>query len=139
MALRLNNEPMLIIGAGLGGLALAQGLKKAGISFKVFERDHTINYRPQGYRIRLHGEGSFAGLRANLSNELWTFFEKTCPETRLGPVPNINARTGDMMHNTPFGAPCGASSGPGGGVRGPLKQMVIGNRIRLTAAYYVKY
>lgn len=42
-----------IIGAGLGGLLLAQGLKKRGIACRVFERDESARSREQGYRISL--------------------------------------------------------------------------------------
>ncbi|KAF2678708.1 FAD/NAD(P)-binding domain-containing protein [Lentithecium fluviatile CBS 122367] len=45
---------VLIIGAGLGGLTLAQTLRKQGISFEVFERDEDENGRFQGWAIALH-------------------------------------------------------------------------------------
>jgi hypothetical protein len=44
---------VLIIGAGLGGLALAQSLSRAGVSVQIFERDHSPFDRPQGYRLHL--------------------------------------------------------------------------------------
>jgi salicylate hydroxylase len=42
---------VLIIGGGIGGLTLAQGLKQAGISAAVYERDRTVYDRLQGYRV----------------------------------------------------------------------------------------
>jgi hypothetical protein len=48
---------ILIIGAGLGGLALAQGLVKAGFHATVFERDESPASRPQGYRISIRSLG----------------------------------------------------------------------------------
>jgi salicylate hydroxylase len=33
---------VVIIGGGIGGLTLAQGLKQAGISAAVYERDRTL-------------------------------------------------------------------------------------------------
>ncbi|KAK7177575.1 FAD binding domain protein [Paraphaeosphaeria sporulosa] len=45
---------ILIIGAGLGGLTLAQPLRKQGISYEVFERDEDQNGRFQGWAIALH-------------------------------------------------------------------------------------
>ncbi len=50
-------ERILIIGAGLGGLALAQGLVKAGFDVRVFERDESATSRPQGYRISIRSLG----------------------------------------------------------------------------------
>lgn len=48
---------IIIIGAGLGGLALAQGLIKAGVSVTVFERDESPISRSQGYRISIRALG----------------------------------------------------------------------------------
>jgi len=45
---------VLIIGAGLGGLTLAQTLRKQGISYEIFERDEDENGRFQGWAIALH-------------------------------------------------------------------------------------
>ncbi|OGM43335.1 hypothetical protein ABOM_008731 [Aspergillus bombycis] len=81
-----------IIGAGLGGLTLAHSLKKSGIDFTIFERDHATDARPQGYRIKVHGDTT-AALRAVLGKDLWQDFEQTCGETVLGET-NINAITG---------------------------------------------
>jgi 2-polyprenyl-6-methoxyphenol hydroxylase-like FAD-dependent oxidoreductase len=51
---------VIIIGGGIGGLCLAQGLKKAGISVAVYERDRTRSERLQGYRIHLTPQGNRA-------------------------------------------------------------------------------
>jgi 2-polyprenyl-6-methoxyphenol hydroxylase-like FAD-dependent oxidoreductase len=46
-----------VIGAGLGGLCLAQGLRGAGIETDVYERDPGITARFQGYRLMLSPGG----------------------------------------------------------------------------------
>ncbi|KAI1363957.1 putative monooxygenase [Xylaria arbuscula] len=45
---------VLIAGAGLGGLALAQALRKQGISYEIFERDENQRERRPGWVIGLH-------------------------------------------------------------------------------------
>ena len=61
---------VLIIGAGTGGLCLAQGLKKDGIAANVFERDHTPTDRLQGYRLSLSATGNRA-LKACLPDTIF--------------------------------------------------------------------
>lgn len=48
---------VLIIGAGLGGLSLAQGLNRACFNTVVLERDESPLSRVQGYRISVHSMG----------------------------------------------------------------------------------
>ncbi|WP_175873706.1 FAD-dependent monooxygenase [Burkholderia sp. BCC0397] len=56
----MQNIHVAIVGAGLGGLCLAQALKQAGIAFDVYERDPAIDSRMQGYRIRIDTAGQRA-------------------------------------------------------------------------------
>ncbi|KAK0385631.1 hypothetical protein NLU13_6808 [Sarocladium strictum] len=49
-----DRKPVLIIGAGVVGLALANGLKKIGVPFRIFERDAHACARGQGWAITLH-------------------------------------------------------------------------------------
>lgn len=46
--------PIIIIGAGLVGLTLAQALKKEGFDFKIYDRDINLNERPAGWGITMH-------------------------------------------------------------------------------------
>lgn len=50
----MSSEPILIIGAGLGGLALAQSLQQKKIPYRIFERDLQNGMRQQGWAISLH-------------------------------------------------------------------------------------
>lgn len=65
---------VIIIGAGLGGLTLAQGLLAEGIDFDLYERDNDAEARFQGYRIGLGDEG-LEGLRACLPQRLHSLLE----------------------------------------------------------------
>lgn len=53
----ISNMHVLIAGAGLGGLTLAQSLRKQGISYEIFERDANRDARFQGWAIALHTYG----------------------------------------------------------------------------------
>jgi 2-polyprenyl-6-methoxyphenol hydroxylase-like FAD-dependent oxidoreductase len=68
---------VLIIGAGTGGLCLAHGLRRAGISVAVYERDRTRTDGLQGYRVGIDADGSRA-LHACLPPDLFATFVATC-------------------------------------------------------------
>jgi 2-polyprenyl-6-methoxyphenol hydroxylase-like FAD-dependent oxidoreductase len=61
---------VLVIGGGLGGLCLAQGLHKAGINVAVYERDTSPETRTQGYRFHMDIRGEEA-LRECLPPDLY--------------------------------------------------------------------
>lgn len=65
-----------IIGAGIGGLCLAQSLKSAGIEFQIFERDSSPSARRQGYRLHLDADGIHA-LKEALPDPLYRLLEAT--------------------------------------------------------------
>lgn len=56
---------VIIVGGGLAGALLANGLNNNGVNFMVYERDEADSKR-EGYHIRL-GSGSQAGFRACLT------------------------------------------------------------------------
>ncbi|TAQ87204.1 hypothetical protein B7494_g4445 [Chlorociboria aeruginascens] len=70
--------PILINGAGVSGLALGQGLLKANIPFRIFERDPALNVRSQGYRVRVHSDG-ISALTSVLTPGLFSRLQASCP------------------------------------------------------------
>lgn len=61
---------VLIIGAGVGGLSLAQTLRNQNVSFEIFERDNHADARFQGWAIAMH---SYAPLHvAGQGGAPWT-------------------------------------------------------------------
>jgi 2-polyprenyl-6-methoxyphenol hydroxylase-like FAD-dependent oxidoreductase len=67
---------VIVIGAGPGGLLLAQGLKKHGIEVAVYERDAARTDYLQGFRLQIRSRGIDA-LKACLPDELYTAFATT--------------------------------------------------------------
>jgi 2-polyprenyl-6-methoxyphenol hydroxylase-like FAD-dependent oxidoreductase len=67
---------VLVIGGGIGGLALAQGLRRAGVDVVVHERDHGVGSRWEGYRIHINPTGTRA-LHALLPADGWQEFLAT--------------------------------------------------------------
>ena len=68
---------VIIIGAGTGGLALAHGLKRAGIAVAVCERDRSPRDSRGGYRVGISPGGSRA-LKACVPPEVYDLFVATC-------------------------------------------------------------
>src|SRR2546430_5434384 len=65
-----------VIGGGIGGLCLAQGLVRAGVDVAVYERDRSRVDRLQGYRIHIDPNGARA-LHECLPPALWEAFLAT--------------------------------------------------------------
>lgn len=53
--------PILIIGAGITGLTLAQSLRKQGIPFRIFDRDASLTSRPGGWGLTISWADSLLG------------------------------------------------------------------------------
>ncbi|ONI77915.1 FAD-binding monooxygenase [Actinosynnema sp. ALI-1.44] len=68
---------VIVIGAGTGGMCLAHGLKQAGISVAVYERDRTRSDGLYGYRVGINPDGSRA-LHQCLPQDLYDTFVATC-------------------------------------------------------------
>ncbi|MDR3447986.1 MULTISPECIES: NAD(P)/FAD-dependent oxidoreductase [unclassified Dyella] len=98
-----------IVGVGPGGLCLAQGLKKRGIPFDVFERDQAANSRTQGYRIRIDYTGQNA-LAACLPSASYSLFQRTCALPAVGvnlldaQLKDVSGRWASAWRKTPSDA-----------------------------------
>ena len=99
---------ILIIGAGVSGLTLAQGLRRQRIEFSVFERDSLLDSRLQGYRLKISGEIQ-GKLRSLLTAEAWTELEATSAETHLGET-TLNATDAGIVASRRGHLPKGAST-----------------------------
>lgn len=77
---------VLVAGGGIGGLALAQGLRRAGVSVAVYERDASAHPRRQGYRIHIDTDGGEA-LRRCLPEHLFALYQAT--SNAAGPRPRV--------------------------------------------------
>lgn len=97
-------RPILVIGAGISGLAVAHGLQKHNIPFKLFERDLSHTYRAQGYRLRIAAEGLTA-LEYLLGQATWDNFLLTCADMRWRPIPVVDALKGETDNGSNTNAP----------------------------------
>ena len=89
-------RPILISGAGLASLLLARSLLRASIPFLVFERDSSISFRAQGYRLRLSSEGLSAIESALGPDDFPKFWDK-CGKTGGSGLAVIHAKTGSQI------------------------------------------
>ncbi|TKA30181.1 hypothetical protein B0A50_02900 [Salinomyces thailandicus] len=97
-------KPVLISGAGLASLLLAQSLLRASIPFLLFERDTSLSFRAQGYRLRLSAEGLDA-IESALGPTKFQTFWNACGKTGGGGLRPLNAITGEDIGNPPPSKP----------------------------------
>lgn len=113
-------KPILIAGGGLASLLLAQALRRASIPFQIYERDASLSFRAQGYRLRLSSQGLDA-VESVLSNEDFAKFWDACGKTGGSGTTNLDARTGAEPEPAPAPEtstkPSGPPSGPPPGLQ----------------------
>ncbi|TVY94427.1 putative FAD-dependent monooxygenase [Lachnellula willkommii] len=73
-----STSPVLIIGAGISGLTLAQGLRRRSIPFRLFER-HAESHSSQGHRLRISSD-SVAALNSVLLPQCNDLFASTAAQ-----------------------------------------------------------
>lgn len=72
----MSSLPIVIIGAGVSGLTLAQYLRKSNVPFQIFERDASISARNGGWGLTLHW--GLAALRQLLPEDILSRLNETC-------------------------------------------------------------
>jgi 2-polyprenyl-6-methoxyphenol hydroxylase-like FAD-dependent oxidoreductase len=111
---QVTRKPILISGAGLASLLFAQSLLRSKIPFQIFERDASISFRAQGYRLRLSNEG-LAAIESVLGPADFLKFWDVCGKTGGAGVKILNATTGEEV------AAPEESAGGGGGDKNTAK------------------
>jgi 2-polyprenyl-6-methoxyphenol hydroxylase-like FAD-dependent oxidoreductase len=86
-------KPILIAGGGLASLLLGQALRRAAIPFAIYERDASLSFRAQGYRLRLSAQG-LDSIESVLSQEDFARFWDDCGKTGGGGTTSLDALTG---------------------------------------------
>ena len=92
-------KPIIISGAGLSSLLLARSLLRVSIPFLIFERDSSISFRAQGYRLRLSSAGLDA-IESVLGPEEFPKFWDKCGKTGGSGFTAIDATTGSKISET---------------------------------------
>src|ERR1700709_1964643 len=109
-------KPILISGAGLASLLLARSLLRSNIPFQVFERDASLSFRGQGYRLRLSNEGLNA-IESVLDPIAWQKFYDHCGKTAGSGFGQFNAVTGKLLEEqVTVNAGLGSRDGKGVGI-----------------------
>jgi 2-polyprenyl-6-methoxyphenol hydroxylase-like FAD-dependent oxidoreductase len=87
-------KPILISGGGIASLLLARSLHRSKIPFLVFERDASIIFRAQGYRLRLSAPG-LDNIEAVLGPAGFQKFYDACGKTGGAGFAAIDPLTGE--------------------------------------------
>ncbi len=113
-------NPILISGAGLSSLLLARSLLRSSIPFLIFEKDSSISFRAQGYRLRLSSEGLDA-IESVLGPEGFQTFWDQCGKTRGGGLVTVDATTGSEVRESATDSDRGKTESEG--AKGPAESL----------------
>ncbi len=117
-------KPILISGGGLASLLLARSLVRSRIPVVVFERDASLAFRGQGYRLRLSIEGLDA-IEEVLGPEGFQKFYDRCGKTGGAGFTAFDAITGEAMEQKLAG-PIAARDGRVVGIsRGDMRALFL--------------
>lgn len=98
-------KPIIIAGAGISGLLLAQHLRKQNIPFEIYERDGDMTTRGIGWGLTLHW--SLPAIRAILPDELVARLPEAyvdvaaIQEGKQSLFPFFDLSTGELKASTP--------------------------------------
>ncbi|RAO74239.1 uncharacterized protein BHQ10_010251 [Talaromyces amestolkiae] len=120
-------KPVLISGAGLAALLLARSLLLSKIPFLVFERDASLKFRGQGYRLRLSNEGLDAIEQVlGPGPEGFPKFYDRCGKTAGSGFVGYDAITGEVTESNPGGERLGSRDGKIVGIsRGDMRSLFM--------------
>ncbi|RGP79897.1 hypothetical protein FLONG3_1968 [Fusarium longipes] len=99
------DQPVLIIGAGISGLLLAQSLSQRNIPVRVFERDTDLETRGVGWGLTLNW--SLPALQSNLPDHLFSrlteaYVDREAVNQGLSSTfPFFDLSTGELKASTP--------------------------------------
>ncbi|EED13599.1 FAD binding domain protein [Talaromyces stipitatus ATCC 10500] len=97
------SSPILIVGAGISGLSLAQYLRKSGIPFRIFDRDASIVSRTGGWGLTFHW--GLPALKELLPDELYERLREcnVNPNAQdAGKYRFLDLKTGESLHAATF-------------------------------------
>ncbi|KAF9885585.1 hypothetical protein FE257_012791 [Aspergillus nanangensis] len=95
---------VIVIGAGITGLLLCQGLKKAGIRYSIYERDVSMNYRSNEWTMAIHWALPLldAILPTEIRQKLPTIACNPVAGILSGLYPIIHGESGDLILGVPY-------------------------------------
>lgn len=121
----MSQKPILISGAGLASLLLARSLLLSKIPFQIFERDASLAFRGQGYRLRLSSEGLDA-IESVLDPPAFQRFYDRCGKTGGSGFVGLDALTGDVVEEHRMGEGLGSRDGKIVGIaRGDMRRLFL--------------
>lgn len=101
----MSDTPVLIVGAGISGLILAQHLKSQGVRFEIFDRDSALDARTGGWGLTLHW--ALPTLRALLPQDVVERFPETFVNKEasargdVGSFQFFNLKSGKALYSVP--------------------------------------